>query len=627
MWLILRVIVLRRTHLFSFCVPVQNVKELKQGCLVKLTIRFAAVSVVFVIAFFNQTTAMGDDNSSEVSFTETTRGIVKRSKSGVERSQSPSSGADPAATAPADKSRIAPEVIAPEVTAQEPVVQEPVKKLSNRPPDQPKLTLKRVLFEGNTALKDGELEALSEPYLNRPLRFSDLEQLRVDVTRAYTSKGYINSGAVLPDQKVDDGQLTYRIVEGRLDKIEVTGTGRLKPGYVANRVRFGAGEPFNSENLQESFQLLLDDPLIERMDGQLLPLPQAGQTSLKLRVTPSAPWLLNLTADNHGSPSVGAEQLTFAGTYLNPTGYGDSADLAVNFSPGRYNLSAAYSVPVTVRDTRVSIDLGTTNSTVVEAPLDDIDIESDSTSLGLSLSHPLRRNLQGSTRVGVDLTVRDNSNTLLGDPFSFSAGEEDGESRVSALRVWQDFTRRNTDQVIALRSSINLGIDAFGSTVHSDDRPDSEFVAWLGQAQFVRSYQEGIGQLLLRADAQIANEELLPLERFALGGAGSVRGYRKNQLVRDQAFFLSAEYRYTFNNSETGIWQLAPFLDFGSGRNRGSEDDDSDTLFSIGAGLLWSKSRYNAELYIGQALEDVAGSTDNDLQDDGVHFRFSTRLF
>ena len=82
--------------------------------------------------------------------------------------------------------------------------------------------------------------------------------------------------------------------------------------------------------------------------------------------------MLNLTADNHGSPSVGAEQLTFAGTYLNPTGYGDSADLAVNFSPGRYNLSAAYSVPVTVRDTRVSIDLGTTNSTVVEAPLDDM---------------------------------------------------------------------------------------------------------------------------------------------------------------------------------------------------------------------------------------------------------------
>ena len=321
------------------------------------------------------------------------------------------------------------------------------------------------------------------------------------------------------------------------------------------------------------------------------------------------------------------QQLTLAGTYLNPTGYGDSADLAVNFSPGRYNLSAAYSVPVTVRDTRLSIDLGTTNSTVVEAPLDDIDIESDSTSFGLSLSHPLRRSLQGSTKVGVDLTVRDNSNTLLGEPFSFSAGEEDGESRVSALRVWQDFTRRNTNQVIALRSSFNFGIDAFGSTVHSDDRPDSEFVAWLGQAQFVRSFQEGVGQLLLRADAQIADELLLPLERFSLGGAGSVRGYRKNQLVRDQAFFLSAEYRYTFNNSETGIWQLAPFLDYGSGRNRGSDDNDSDTLLSIGAGLLWSKSRYNAELYIGHALEDVAGGTDNDLQDDGVHFRFSTRLY
>ena len=118
----------------------------------------------------------------------------------------------------------------------------------------------------------------------------------------------------------------------------------------------------------------------------------------------------------------------------------------------------------------------------------------------------MRRSLQGNFTVGADLTVRDNSNTLLGEPFSFSAGEEDGESRVSALRLWQDFTRRSADQVIALRSSFNFGIDAFGSTVNDDDLPDSEFVTWLGQVQFVRSLQEGSGQLLVRADIQIAND-------------------------------------------------------------------------------------------------------------------------
>ena len=494
------------------------------------------------------------------------------------------------------------------------------------PPRLQELLLQRILVEGNTAISDAQLATITEPYLNRPLRFSDLEQMRVDITRAYTDQGYISSGAVLPDQKVTNGQLVYQVVEGQLDKIEVSGTGRLKPTYVANRVRAAAGNPFNSIKLQEAFQLLLDDPLIERMDGQLLPQPETGRTKLKLAVVPSSPWLLDLTADNHGSPSVGQEQLAVAGTYLNPTGIGDRAGLSVSLSPGRYNFSGTYIAPVNAHNTRLAFNFGATNSTVIEEPLNNIDIESDSTNYEVSLIHPLTRSASGGFEVGVDYTVRNNSNTLLGEPFSFSAGEEDGKSRVAALRLWQEYTRRRSEQVIALRSSFNFGLDAFGSTVHDDELPDSEFISWLGQLRLVRNLQDGAGTILLKANAQYANELLLPLERFSLGGADNVRGYRKNQLVRDNALFFSAEYQYSFYQSPSaGEWKVAPFVDYGQGRNEGA-DASSETLTSTGIGLLWSKRKFNADLYIGHAIENVAGATNNSLQD-GVHFRFSTRFF
>lgn len=567
--------------------------------------------------------------ASEVSFSETSRTVVQES----------ASSAKPGTTTTENNSVPTPATTSvPAEFEDSSKTLAPISKILIRPPVQPKVTLKRVNFEGNTAISDEQLQALSGPFLNRPLRFSDLEQLRVEITRAYTSAGYINSGAVLPDQQLSDGELTYRIVEGKLDQIEVAGTGRLKRSYVAERVRAGTGAPFNSLKLRESFQLLLDDPLIARMDGQLLPMPKTGLTSLRLKVTPAEPWILNLTADNHGSPSVGVEQLGLAGSHLNLSGNGDRADISLNLSPGRYNLSGDYSVPLNARDTRLSVTLGFTNSTVIEEPLDGIDIESTSSSFSVTISHPLRRSSQGSLKVGADLSVRDNANTLLGVPFSFSAGEQDGESRVTALRVWQDYTRRQSDHVIALRSSFNFGLNGFGSTISipddftfgvaEEDFPDSEYFAWLGQAQYVRSLQQGVGQLLLRANAQFASDALLPLERFALGGAGSVRGYRKNQMVSDQAVLASAEYRYTFHSSpERGNFQIAPFLDYGSGMNRDSDDDGNETLLSIGTGLLWSKSRYNAELYIGHALEEASGSADNNLQDSGIHFRFSTRLY
>lgn len=551
-----------------------------------------------------------EEAATEVTFTEVSRGLVVRNRR-----------ATPANNELSD-------LRVNEASVGSEVAQPITRKLRVQPIEQPRLTLQRVDFQGNTVFTDEDLQEISRSYLNRPLRFSDLEQLRVDITRTYTDQGYLNSGALLPDQQVVDGVITYEIVEGSLDSIDISGNGRLRSSYVADRIRKGVGVPFNSKKLQESFQLLLDDPLIERMDGQLLPTVDAGRSRLRLKLTPAHPWSLDFTADNHGSPSVGSEQLGLNAGYLNPSGYGDRINLSLNVSPGRYSVSGAYSLPLSVRDTRITFDAGATNSTVVEEPLDDIDIESESTNLGVSLSHPLRRSLQRVFKVGADLTVRENSNFLLAQPFSFSAGEEDGESRVSALRIWQDYTRKTGNQVIALRSSFNFGVSAFGSTEHDDDRPDSEFVSWLGQAQFLRAFQDGDGQLLVRLDTQIANEPLLPLERFALGGAGSVRGYRKNQLVRDQAIFASAEYRYTFfNSAETGVWQVAPFVDYGNAQNRGSDGNESDSLFSVGAGLLWSKTRYNAELYIGHAIEEVAAGTDSNLQDDGVHFRFSTRFY
>jgi hemolysin activation/secretion protein len=82
------------------------------------------------------------------------------------------------------------------------------------------------------------------------LRFSDLEQLRVELTRAYTDEGYINSGALLPDQQVADGVITYQIVEGSLDSIDISGNGRLRPDYVTGK---GSVYRLTAQNYKRAF--------------------------------------------------------------------------------------------------------------------------------------------------------------------------------------------------------------------------------------------------------------------------------------------------------------------------------------------------------------------------------------
>lgn len=42
------------------------------------------------------------------------------------------------------------------------------------------------------------------------------------------NEGYINSGAVIPDQQVIEGRITFKIIEGELTQVEVSGNEQVK---------------------------------------------------------------------------------------------------------------------------------------------------------------------------------------------------------------------------------------------------------------------------------------------------------------------------------------------------------------------------------------------------------------
>lgn len=146
------------------------------------------------------------------------------------------------------------------------------------------ILLQGLVFEGNTVFTDAQLQALAKPYLNRPVSLSELEALRLVFTRHYVNHGYINSGAVLPEQTFKKGVVRFDIIEGVLNTIQIGGTGRLSPDYISSRLRLGAQSPLNFNRLQERFQMLLSDPLIERMNGQLLPGRKPGESVFDVKV-------------------------------------------------------------------------------------------------------------------------------------------------------------------------------------------------------------------------------------------------------------------------------------------------------------------------------------------------------
>jgi hemolysin activation/secretion protein len=492
----------------------------------------------------------------------------------------------------------------------------------------PGIVLKAVQFEGGNPLPEEGIDAIIAPFLGQWSTLAELEELRYRLTKHYVDQGYLNSGVLfVPGQDLSAGVLRLQVVAGQLAEVQIRGQGRLRPAYLRRRVQPDPEAAFNRFELQERFQLLLQDPLIERVQGALQPGDASGTAVLDLDVTLARPWELYLRTDNTRPPSTGAERAYVGGTLRNLTGWGDALDLYIGVGYQGQGKEGAidWSIPLTARETRFSLGYQRTDAALIEDSLRELNIKSETQRAEIGLSHPLWRTLQSQLELGLQLTCAENKTTLLGDPWDFSPGSVSGESRVSAARLFFNYAWRTPNQALALYSRLSQGVDAFEATVHPDERPDGEFFAWLGQFQYVRRLGDQGAQVIVRGAAQLSGDILLPLERFSVGGFYTVRGYRENTLVGDQGYAATLELRYPlwqgrgFADTEHMV-QLALFSDVGGAWNH-ARYRERQTLASVGLGLLWTiEERLRGEFYYGHALEAMDQANEDDLQDRGLHF-------
>jgi hemolysin activation/secretion protein len=228
--------------------------------------------------------------------------------------------------------------------------------------------------------------------------------------------------------------------------------------------------------------------------------------------------------------------------------------------------------------------------------------------------------------LGLTGSRQESESSIRGMGFPLSPGADDeGRLRVSALRFFQEWTARGEREVLAARSELSLGVDAFDATTNNN-APDSQFLAWRFQGQWVRLLSPDT-LLLLRIDGQLANQALLSLEQFRLGGFDSVRGYRQDQLLGDNGVFASAEVRVPIVRVPQweAILQLTPFVDVGtlwnSDEDNGERPElDPNSLASLGLGLRWQLGNsLTARFDWGIPLIDVDAG-DKTLQEQGLYF-------
>ena len=499
---------------------------------------------------------------------------------------------------------------------------------ADRLPRMTRVMVRKIRITGNTVIPDAELEKIAAPFENRELGSIELEELRQRLTKLYISRGYVNSGAVLPDQKVSEGVIEFRIIEGRLTRTEIEGTEHFDAAYFSDRIALHAGPPLNVPELEQELQILLRDPLVKSMNARLVPGERPGEAVLKAKVEEAPRVNLGLVLDNKLAPGLGDAKATLLGSINNLIGRGDVLEGEFGYAKGiPYDFKLRYRSPINIHDTAIGVHYETTKAEVVESPFDVLDIKSKLETIGAQISHPVYRTPNKQLVLAGVVERRETKTTLLGVPFSFSPGVNDGKATVSALRLVGDYVDRGRTQVIAARSTVSIGLDAFGSTINAN-APDSRFTAWLGQFQWVKLLGERGDQLRFRADFQYTNNALLPVEQYAVGGLDSVRGYRAFQLLRDKGYTASVEYRIPVFSNPTGErnLQFAAFVDTGGAKFNERQNPGPSQITGVGVGLVWNpRPEFSAELYYANGLNNVPDPPSHSLQDDSLYFRLIAR--
>jgi len=521
----------------------------------------------------------------------------------------------------------------------------------------PQLFVKRIDVQGVTVFKPAAVAALTAPYQNRMVSSGELQALRVALTRLYVDKGYINSGVILPDQEVKDGVVVFRAVEGKLTRIEVTGKTKLRPAYVASRIRAHVDDPLSVADLQYALRYLQQDPNVLRLDAALGPGDSLGQGVLHLNVEEQPRFSAGLSFDNHQSSSIGADIGTATFGARDLTGFGDEIRGSIGYSHGDTVGSGIFTMPVTAHNAFVQAYYSRADAAIIEQPFESLNIKEFTRTYGLSFTLPVVDRIDNRLALFAGIESGRQFTELLGAPFSFSPGAQNGVAEVAILQGGLDWTHHGANSVTDLRLTYRRGIDALGATISSastnplyNENPtgaDGRF--GLEQLQFIHVVRlNGVSpwaslndraQFIARASAQISQQPLLSLEKFTVGGVNTVRGDPENLLVRDNGVAGTLElqlplpgYKPTANPRDL---VFAPFMDYGRSWDKVNANPGDplvntttpDYILSAGLGLLWNPLRgLDAQLYWGRNIasdfhnDNPLNYVPHDLQYHGIHF-------
>ena len=453
-------------------------------------------------------------------------------------------------------------------------------------------------FEGQTLLSAQTLADALTGFTQRDLSFTQLQEAAWVIVQTYRSAGWLVH-ALVPQQEIEAGIVTLRVVEARLGQVRIDfPQAKLPQQLVKGMVdsQLPLGQALNLKQV-DRLLLLLDDMPGVVATASFVEGAKAGHTDVHIVLGTDKPIHTNLNLDNFGAISTGRQRISANVSFNNPLGWGDALQLqAVSTDGSRYG-RAAYTLPVGLQGMRAGFHATNMHYHLVGS-FAALQASGAALSWGLDFSAPLirqpERNL--SAQLSTDRKRFNNlalANTQASEPTTVSLYTLD-VLRAGLTGNWLDTVvtpAQNTANLQASWGKVNLNNspNAVADTnAAKTDGTFSKLNVSFNREQSLTSRTSAY----LQASAQWANRNLDSSEKLYLGGAFGIRAYPSNEGGGTSGATATVGVRHRMSDGMS----LNAFADWGNiqvYKNNinaaGTEltEANSQTLKGVGLNFTW----------------------------------------
>lgn len=447
---------------------------------------------------------------------------------------------------------------------------------------------------GNSVLPVEAVERAVLPYLGEGRSLADVEAARGALEKVYQAAGYLTVLVDVPEQRIVDGVVQLKVVEGRVESARVTGARYFDQGVIRERVaQLAPGSVPDFNAMQKELGSL------SREERQIQPLLRPGlapgTVEAELKVADRLPMSANVEInDRHAA---GTSRLRAQATLRYDNLFQREHSLAITLITAPLAvtqsrvLSFGYTAPLTA-EWGLAASLVLSDSTV--EPLGATTVVGRGTTWGLRLTrsfadaagvHTLSAGIDAKNlRERVVADASELSTPVRYAPVVFGySGTWFGERRTTSL---------SSTLTAGLRGIWARSIDCPGNIGPVDqfackrEGADGAFSTWRNDLR------QTWGPWSLRIAGQLATQPLLSSEQFAIGGADTVRGYHEAEASGDLTLLGSAEWRsanvadwFAGGDARLSNVQALAFVDAGGVRTLQPAAGQAPTVLLSGAGV------------------------------------------